>query len=52
MNRPTAFECLSTEKKDLVHSLRIAANYTYRKGSWSLDKSFYWNRIVFNNIAI
>lgn len=52
MNNPTAYECLSEEKQARVRSMRIESKYTYRKGSWSVDKSFYWNRIVFNNITI
>ena len=52
MNRPTAFECLSAEKLARVREMRKAANYTYRKGGWCVDKTFYWQRIVWEGIAL
>lgn len=52
MNQPTWYECLSAEKLASVREMRKAANYTYRKCGWSVDKTFYWQRIAWKGIAL
>lgn len=52
MNYPTCFEGLSDAKLARVREMRKAANYTYRKCGWSVDKTFYWQRIAWDGIAL
>lgn len=52
MNKPKAFECLTSEQVARVRAMRLAAKYTYRKGSWTIDKTYYWNVLAWNNVAI
>lgn len=47
-----SYESLSDEQLQRVHCLRLSAGYTYRKRRWSLDKTFYYNRIVPNGLLI
>lgn len=52
MNCPTLFENLSDVQRARVREMRKLANYTYHKSTWSVDKTFYWNILVWNDVKI
>lgn len=51
-NNITYYECLSDDLKSRVRALRLQMKYKYKKSSWSVDKTFYYNVVCAKNIAL
>lgn len=48
MKKP--YYALSDDQKQKVHEARIAAKYTYKKWHFTLDQTYYYNKMRYDEI--